>query len=310
MNNESKETVGFIDLGTNSVHLLVVNIINKDLAITVFADKKTVRLGQTLYTDGKISEETIRLCKTVVFDYIDKAKQLGASRVLCFATSAARDASNGDSLINELKSDVLDMRIISGVEEAKLIRLGIFGSNGPEVRTLTIDIGGGSTEITLSEGKNIDFVDSLQLGAVRMSYGSGFDVNNPISDDIVNSILSKVELNSKDALCTVKSIGFERVVGSSGTLLAIASMAATMRGDENTSYFRKDELKKMMDDLRDMSSSERAEYNGLGKTRSDIVIGGGYIAYGLMELLGIERIDISDNGLREGMLLDYMKHSF
>ena len=300
------EVVSFIDLGTNSVHLLVVNTYPGMLAVPLFHDKETIRLGQTLYQDGKLSDEVIEKCRITVDNFVKHSRDLGAERIYCFATSAAREAVNREQLIEALANESVDIRVIPGPEEARLIRLGLFGPNGPDSRTLAIDIGGGSTEMSLSEGNDVMLLDSLRMGAVRMSYGYGVDVSKPMTEKAIDNLIRLIEAESYRDVRLIGEMGFDRAVGSSGTLMALAEMAAFKRKDHDPTYLLRTELDSMMSELSGMDVAQRAAYPKLGSTRADIIIGGGYIALALMRSLGIKRIDISDKGLREGMLVDYL----
>ena len=300
------EVVSFIDLGTNSVHLLVVSVYPGMLGVPLFQDKETIRLGQTLYQEGRLSDEVIERCRITVDNFVKHSRDLGAQKIFCFATSAAREAVNRGQLIESLEDDGVDIRVIPGPEEARLIRLGLFGPSGPSERTLTIDIGGGSTELTLSQGDDIQLLDSLRMGAVRMSYGYGVDVSGPISERQTDNLMRLIEAESYRDVRIIGELGFDRVVGSSGTLMALADMAAAKRKDHDSSYLLRTELDSMMSELSKMSVEERTSYPKLSASRADIIIGGGYIALALMRLLSIKRMEISDKGLREGMLVDYM----
>lgn len=303
---DGSQVVSFIDLGTNSVHMLAVRLYPDMLAVPVYQDKESIRLGQTLYRDGRLSAEVIERCRITVGNFVRHSRDLGAESIYCFATSAAREAENRAELIDALRSDGVDARVIPGPEEARLIRLGIFGPNGPSDRTLTIDIGGGSTEVTLGKGQDIEYIDSLRLGAVRLSFGCGVDVRGTVSDADADLLLKKVESESYHAVRFVEEHGFDRAVGSSGTLIALAEIASCRRADRDPSYLLRSELESLMEELSSMPMSKRLSVPKLGANRADIIIGGGYVALGLMRLFCIRRIEISDKGMREGMLVDHI----
>ena len=221
MGPDDSETVGFIDVGTNSIHLLVVRFYNGTAGTPVFQDKETVRLGQSLYAEGSISQEVIDKSAMVLSRFAGIARDMGADRVVAVATCAAREASNSKELIRALSKDV-DVKVIPGTEEARLIGLGVFGTKGPSKRTVEIDIGGGSTEIVLAEnGENL-FIDSLCMGAVRYAYGLGIDNTKKIKDDDYEIMRRNVDASSMYAVKKVREIGFENAVGSSGTFIALA----------------------------------------------------------------------------------------
>ncbi len=299
------ETVGFIDVGTNSIHLLVVRFYKDSSGTPVFQDKETVRLGQSLYSTGRIDQQTIDKSALVVSRFAGISKDLGADKVIAYATCATREASNREELIAALSANA-EVKVIPGTEEARLIALGVFGDRGPEERTLEIDIGGGSTEVIIREkGENL-FLDSLSMGAVRYAYGLGVDCRAPVSDEDYSMMLRNVDISSYHAVNRVKEIGFSRAVGSSGTLIALAEMCAARRGDSDSSYLTLRELRELMPGVRSRDMVGRYTVPGLGKGRADIIVAGGAVAEELMSQFGIERMDISPKGLKQGMQIDHM----
>ena len=199
-----------------------------------------------------------------------------------------------------------DVKVIPGTEEARLIGLGVFGDKGPSSRTIEIDIGGGSTEVIICEnGKNL-FLDSLSMGAVRYAYGLGIDCKAPVSVEDYGVMLRNVDISSYHAVNKVKEIGFTKACGSSGTLIALAEMCAARRGDSDSSYLTLSELRELMPSVRSRDLVGRYSIPGLGKGRADIIVAGGAVAEELMSLFGIERMEISQKGLKQGMQLDHM----
>lgn len=297
--------VGFIDIGSNSIHLLVVEFFPDSVGSPIFQDKQSVRLGQNLFSEGYIDSETIEKTRIVVSSFVKISKDLGAEEIRAFATCAAREARNRNDLIRAVSEAGVDMRVISGIEEARLAGLGVFGPYGPEDRCLNIDLGGGSTEINLSKGSETLFLDSLKAGSVRFSYGLGIDQTKAVSQKDYKSILATVRSLASHTAKRLGEIGFDRAVGSSGTLVNLAEMCAARR-DGDASYMDLKELSLLMKDLCARSAEERYDVPKLNPGRADIIIGGGAIAEALMTLFGIDRMYISESGLREGMQIDYL----
>lgn len=310
MGQDDSEVVGFIDVGTNSIHLLVVRFYADSAGIPVFQDKETVRLGQPLYSTGEIDKDTISKAAMVVSRFAEISRDMGAEKIVALATCAAREASNSKELIRALSRDV-EVKVIPGTEEARLIALGVFGTKGPDNRTIEIDIGGGSTEIVIAEnGRNL-FIDSLCMGAVRYAYGLGIDNNSRISESDYDHMRRSVDTGSMYAAKRVKEIGFTEATGSAGTFIALAEMCAARRGDRDASYLTLDELSSLMKTVRSKTLEERYSIPGLGKGRADIIVAGGAIAEELMVQFGIKRIAISNRGLKQGMQIDHMmSHGF
>jgi len=302
---DDSKVVSFIDIGTNSIYILVVRFFGNSMGTTIFQDKEIVRLGQHLFEHGFIDDETIEKTRIVISNFVRISKDLGAKEIFAYATCAAREASNRKELLDVMKIEGLNVRVISGLEEARLIRLGIFGHDGPPQRTIEIDIGGGSTEIVLCEGKEDLFLDSLSLGCVRLAYGHEPRQNKAMTFQEYDFLRRHVDMMSYRTCRKVREIGFERAYGSSGTMMALAKMCAAKR-DGDSSYMMYYELVELMKELYKKDVSDRKDVLGMNPSRFDIIVSGGAIAEELMYLLGIDRIEISDNGLREGMEIDYM----
>jgi len=304
--DDTSKVVSFIDIGTNSIHILIVKFFEDSMGTPIFQDKETVRLGQNLFRHGFIDTETIEKTRLVISKFVHMSKDMGAERIIAYATCAAREASNRKELLDALNIEGLDVRVISGLEEARIIKLGIFGPSGPIRKTLEIDIGGGSTEVILCKGEEDLYLDSLDIGAVRFAYGSDVDQNIPLTFQQYDFLRRQVDLMSYRTCRKIRELGFEKACGSSGTLIALAEMCAIRRGDGDDSYMMYYELVELMKELYSKSLEDRMKVKGMNPTRADIIVAGGAIAEELMYLLGIDRIEISNNGMKQGMEIDYL----
>lgn len=305
MANDNR-VVSFIDVGTNSIHILVVKFFGDSMGTPIFQDKESVRLGQHLFRHGFIDAETIKKARIVLSNFVRKSKDLGAEEIFTYATCAAREASNRKELLDAVKMEGLNVKVISGLEEARLIKLGIFGPEGPRKRTLEIDIGGGSTEIVVCEGKNDIFMDTLDLGCVRLAYGPGQEQNEAMSMSEYEALRRHISLMAYRTCRMVSTAGFHEAYGSSGTMMALAEMCAATREDGDSSYMMYYELAELMKKLYSKDIEKRKSVPGMNPARADIIVSGGAIAEVLMNLLNIDRIEISPNGLKQGMEIDYL----
>ncbi|MDR3283453.1 MAG: Ppx/GppA family phosphatase [Candidatus Methanoplasma sp.] len=304
--DDCPKTASFIDIGTNSIHILVVRFFEDCMGTPVFQDKETVRLGQSLYQTGVIDQETIDKAKLVVSRFVRISRDMGADDILVCATCAAREAGNARELIDALESEGVEVKVISGLEEARLIRLGVFGPGGLDKRSLNIDIGGGSTEIALCEGAEDIYLDSLSIGSVRLAYGVGIDQGHAMTFQEYDYLRRQVDLLSYRTCRKIREEGFEHAYGSSGTMIALAEMCAVKRGDGDASYMMYYEVAQLMKSLYSKDVEERTSVPGMNPSRADIIVAGGAVAEELMHLLGIDRIEISPNGLKQGMEIDYL----
>lgn len=302
-------TVGFIDVGTNSIHVLVSKFYPDSLGTPIYHDKESVRLGQSLFSLGYIDEETVKRSQLVISNFVRVAKDMGAEEIFAYATSAAREAYNRSEILDAASSAGIDLKIITGKEEARLTGLGVFGPYGPPDRCLLFDLGGGSTEINLSKGTEVLYLDSMVAGSVRFSFGMGIDQLEKVKKEDYDFMRKEVRKLAKKSVKKVKGIGFDSAMGSSGTLVNLAKMCAARRSDGDPSYMTLKELSSLMADLCDMTEVQRRGVPKIDAGRSDIIIGGGAIAEELMTLFEVNTIYISDSGLREGMQVEYLMES-
>lgn len=299
------KTVGFIDIGTNSIHMLVVRFYEGSLGTPIYHDKESVRMGKSLYEKGYIDGPTMEKSRFVISKFAGVAESFGATEIIAMATCAAREASNRSELVDMMRGCGIELRVIPGLEEARLIRLGVLGPDVP-VRTLCIDVGGGSTEVALADGRENLYLDSMSLGALRLAYGSGIDQSGPVTFRQYDALRRMVDTASYRTVGKVRELGFERAVGSSGTIMAMAEMCGVRRGDGDGSYMTYDEVVSLMKDICSMDVKGRLSIPKMSSSRADIIVGGGAVVEELMYLLGIRKLDISPNGLREGMQADYL----
>jgi len=302
---EETNIVAFVDVGTNSIHMLIVKFYEGSLGTPIYHDKESVRLGRSLYCRGRIDREALVKTKVVLSNFMEIARNKGVSEVRAYATCAAREAPNSDDLSKIVRDCGIKLRIISGMEEARLTRLGVLGIECPQ-KTLLIDIGGGSTEIALCNGKEDMYLDSLNLGALRMSFGSGIDQSGKLTFKEYDELKRYVDVQSYRSVGKIRSLGFDTAFGSSGTLMALAQICASRRGDNDASYMLYSELESLMLEMCGMTVEERAKIPKLSAGRADIILGGGAIAEELMYLYGVKRLEISPYGLREGMQIGYL----
>ncbi|MCQ2085290.1 MAG: hypothetical protein MJZ21_04000 [archaeon] len=298
------DRVAFIDAGTNSFHMIVVDFSQNPEGETVYSRKETIRLGKSLYDTGFLDEATLSKVDHVFAKFREKADKHGAEVFVAMATSAAREAPNGSDIIDIASKYGIKLNIISGPEEARITRLGVAGPCC-DVPTLCVDIGGGSTEIALTDGTKDIYLDSLALGAIRMAFGSGIDQSGVVTEEMYNTLRKIVSDICSDAADAVRG-NFIKVFGSSGTIEAVAEGCAGMRGDEDTSYVLHSELAELMKLMCSLTIEERSNIPKVSPKRADIVIGGGVVLDQIMRSFGIERLTVSRTGLREGMKVDYL----
>jgi exopolyphosphatase/guanosine-5'-triphosphate,3'-diphosphate pyrophosphatase len=312
---QAEHVVGFIDLGTNSVRLLLVRI-NPNHSYTVLAEEKeTVRLGEGEFRRNTLQTEAMRRAGLVCTRFAEVARSRGATEVLAVATSATREAENRAAFVRHLRRVAgVDLRVISGKEEARLIYLGVAsGANIGGRQTLFIDVGGGSTEVIVGDQQQYRFLDSLKLGAIRLSgmfFRSGGDA--PVSPSRYGRIQRYIRTRSVRTLERLKQFTLEQAIGSSGTVMNLAEIA--MRQNFKRSLIKGDiltreQLRAVVALLCSLPLEKRREVPGINPERADIIIAGAAILETLMQELDLAGIGVSERGLREGLPIDYLSRA-
>jgi exopolyphosphatase/guanosine-5'-triphosphate,3'-diphosphate pyrophosphatase len=306
--------VGFMDIGSNSVRLLLVRI-NANQTYTILTEQReVVRLGETVFVDGLLHPAAIRRAVTACADFASLARARGATEVIALATSAAREATNQTEFTRAVKrSTGLDVRTISGKEEARLIYMGTSTeANSGDSEALFMDIGGGSTELAVGNQKAYQYLDSLRLGAIRLS--AMFKLEGPAA--ISTKQYEKVKDHVRDvAAPTIKRLqqfNVSQFIGSSGTIENLADIVYRIvydRKREREDVMRYPDLKRIIGLLRSMRLEERRNAPGINPERADIILGGAAIVDVFMDELELGEIKPTDRGMRDGLLFDYLANS-
>ncbi len=307
-------TFAAIDIGSNSVRLKIAAVEQHHLK-TLHEDREVVRLGESVFQTGVISPDamanTIRALKR-----FQKAVQLhGADRVRVVATSAMRDARNAAAFTAWVKSATgWEVEVISGLEEGRLIHLGVVTHEaGGKGRCLLIDLGGGSCEVTLSDAGSIREMVSLPLGAVRLQ--QEFLHDDPPKKEDVARLKQYIDRELRKAERRLGTPRVALVIATSGTAAALAEASValasklTARKAAPKSFVRikpvvakTAEVRRLADRLAKMNNVQRASVPGIGPRRSEIVIGGALVYASLLERMGLKGFRYSPLGLRDGIL--------
>ncbi|HII00828.1 TPA: Ppx/GppA family phosphatase [Methanosarcinaceae archaeon] len=306
--------VAFIDIGTNSVRLLLVRINQNGSYKPLTKQKESVRLGDKEFIDRILQPEAMQRAVIVCKKFVELARAYGAEEVIAVATSATRDASNKVQFLEMLKSEAnLEVCPISGIEEARLIYLGVSsGLRLGDSRALLIDIGGESTEVSVGGDKQYYFLHSFNLGAIRLTNMFLPDETGPVSMERYRLIKAHIR---RKAMLVIKELSRYRIncaVGSSGTIENLARIAFVYlhkTGQENYDRLGYEDLKTIVGDMCALPLEERRKFPGINSQRADILIAGAAIIETLMEEMGLSEIRISKRGLREGLLVDYLSKS-
>ena len=300
-----------IDIGSNTVKLLVARIGPEGTLEPVSRDKELVRLGHETFTTGRLSPEAIEAGAAAVERLAGMARAAGAETIRAVATCAVREADNADAFVAAVRARCgVEVEVISGEEEARLITLAV-RSEFPEScdPLFLVDIGGGSTELVVSDGQRVRFAESVELGAVRLS--EKYARHDPPTRSDREAMKKEIARRVSAAARRVARTGFKTCVGTSGTVQSMSMVyEAAVRGRDiypsgHRTLTRKG-LKKVLALLRKTSLKEKLRIPGLDPKRRDIAYPGGAILSRILKITGAEEILTGERGLREGVLLDHL----
>ncbi|MFF5611156.1 Ppx/GppA family phosphatase [Streptomyces cellulosae] len=304
--------LGVLDVGSNTVHLLVVDAHPGARPLPAHSHKTELRLAQLLDDEGSIGPDGIDRLVAVVHEALQAAEDKGVEELLPFATSAVRDARNADDVLARVREETgVELQVLSGEEEAKLTFLAArrwFGwSSG---KLLVIDIGGGSLEIAYGLDEEPDAAVSLPLGAGRLT--AGWLPGDPPEAEEVRALRRHVRTEIARTVGEFSRFGApDHVVATSKTFKQLARLAGTPGSAEGLYVQRelkRESLEAWVPRLAGMTAAERAELPGVSEARAGQLLAGAMVAEGAMDLFGVERLEICPWALREGVILRRLDH--
>jgi exopolyphosphatase/guanosine-5'-triphosphate,3'-diphosphate pyrophosphatase len=302
--------IAAIDIGTNSVHMIVCRI-RPDLSFEVIdREKDMIRLGAGSLDGRRLPDSHLTAAMQTLAKYRRLAESHGVDEIIAAGTSAVRESENGGDFIAAVHRDVgIHVRVISGTEEARLIHMAAAYAAGVARRAaVVIDIGGGSTEITLGSGSRIQLGRSFRLGVIRLA--ERFAATDPISGRDERKLARHVQRETRSYLRQIRKRGFERVIGTSGTILSLGALAGgAKRPPEEVRNLRVSvkALSKLRDRLTKMTLDERLHLAGLDPRRADLAVPGIVLLDTILGELGATELILCDFALREGLVLDYVQ---
>ena len=306
-----------IDIGTNSIHLLVAAVDTELRTFSVIlTEKSTTRLGERDPETGDLSPDAIERA----FTTLRHCRELAASHgvepgdVVTAATSAVREAPNGRDFLQSIQEQLgLEVDLVSGPEEARLIYLGeLSGMAFGDQPHLILDIGGGSTELVLADGRDARVLTSTRVGAVRLQ--RDFVREEPLPAKRVEFLRAFIQGSLEPAVLQVRQqlhAGEQPVmVATSGTAMAIAALAAAddPRPPLRMQGYRvsRQRLDQLVDRLLTLTPAQRRALPALNERRAEIIVPGALILQTAMEMLGAQELVICERALREGLIVDWM----
>jgi exopolyphosphatase/guanosine-5'-triphosphate,3'-diphosphate pyrophosphatase len=297
--------VAVVDMGTNSTRLLVADV-EGGVVDEVERASRVTRLGRGVDTSGQLAGEAIEDVCEVVGGYVPRYQELGAERVAAIATSAVRDASNGDAFIAELRERfALDARTLDGEEEARLTFLGACSGRSCH-HTLVIDIGGGSTELVIGSGDEVTFHASLQAGVVR--HTERYLTTDPPNAADLEELAADVRRQIDGAMAEDPMIVAQEGIAVAGTPTSLAAISMELDPyDPDRVHGHCLELpaiQRMLSQLASLPLAERLEMPGLQPGRAPTIVAGVVILAEAMRAFGLDEIEVSEHDILYGAALN------
>jgi exopolyphosphatase/guanosine-5'-triphosphate,3'-diphosphate pyrophosphatase len=302
--------IAAIDIGTNSIHMIIVQV-RPDLSFEVIEQEKDmVRLG----AGGLDGRSLTPSAMAAALQTLNKFRRLAESRqvdeIVAAATSATREADNGGDFIAEVDRQTgIRIKVISGTEEARLIHLAAcYGVDVGATTAVVVDIGGGSVEVTLGTATKVVQGKSFKVGVIRLT--ERFVKSDPLAEHDERRLVKHLNRDTGTYLDQLSKAGFDRVIGTSGTILSLGTLALTdatgQAGDLRNQRVSAKAIHKVRKRLVEANIEDRLQMPGMDPRRADLNVAGSVLLDTILRRLGAEDLTLCDLALREGLVLDYI----
>jgi exopolyphosphatase/guanosine-5'-triphosphate,3'-diphosphate pyrophosphatase len=299
--------LGVLDVGSNTVHLLVVDAHRGAAPLPAYSHKTELRLAEHLEKDGRIAQSGADELVSFISEAAELAEDKGCESVLAFATSALREAPNGEKVLDRVREKTkVDLQVLTGEDEARLTFLAVrrwFGwSSG---RLAVFDIGGGSLEIAAGSDEEPTVAVSVPLGAGRLTRESL--TADPPDKDEVRALRKRIRVEMAAVAGDVLRAGRpQRAVATSKTFRSLARICGAAPSDDGPYVPRslnRDDLTEWMPRLTSMTAAERAALPAVSAGRSTQLVAGALVADAVMDLFDLTSLEVCPWALREGVIL-------
>jgi exopolyphosphatase / guanosine-5'-triphosphate,3'-diphosphate pyrophosphatase len=296
--------ISAIDVGSNAMRMVVGEVDESWRVTTIENTRLPVRLGQDVFRKGYLDEKTIQQTEEAFLRFKHVAERFDIHHLRAVATSAAREAKNNDLLVDRVfRASGIEIEIISGEEEARLIHSAVAHVLDLEnKRTLLIDIGGGSVEVTISTGQNIISTDSYNMGTVRLLEKlNGKDKTKPPFGTLIREYAEAARYRIEQDLGNQQ---IQVCAGTGGNVEEIGRLRQKLFKAESDRFITLEELEKLIDKLDRMSYEERMQKLKLRADRADVILPASIVLHLIAREAGAKQIMIPNVGLKDGILLD------
>lgn len=304
--------IAAIDIGTNSVHMIVAEVHPNQSFTVIDREKEMVRLGAAGLDGRPLTEAAMLPALQVLARFKRIADANHVDEIRATATSAVRESANGGEFLAALERQTgIRARVITGADEARLEhQAAMYGIGAGDGAALVIDIGGGSTEVTLGTASTVQLSRSFRLGSIRLS--ERFVRSDPLASSDERRLVRHIRSRAGGFLDEVKAAGFSRLIGTSGTILSLGAVAlAASGGAEGASLHHRSlpaaDLHRLRKRLVSMSLEQRLRLPGLDPRRADLIVAGAILLDTMVRRLDAAAITLCEYSLREGLVIDYLQ---
>lgn len=299
--------IASIDIGTNTVRLVILESDPDGTLREIKSDRVITRLGESVDSEKRLLDRRMQKTVGVLRDFVDQCKRHGEISIHAVATSAVREAVNRREFLQRVRDETgLEIEVIPWQEEARLTLEGVLWKiSGQGKKVLTFDIGGGSTEFILSEGRRILGTAGTSLGTVRLT--EKFITQHPVDEEEY----VKLEHHIRGELTKVRSrlpgetVGL--MIGTAGTVTTLAALDMNVYPYDplkiHGEVLKRDRVQALLHDLKGKSCQERLRLKPLERGREDLIIAGTALVLQTLDTFGCTELTVSEYGLREGIIL-------
>jgi exopolyphosphatase / guanosine-5'-triphosphate,3'-diphosphate pyrophosphatase len=299
------QRVAAVDLGTNSTRLLVADVTGDRLS-ELHRETRVTRLGEGVDERRRLLPLPIARVRNVLSDYRLAAERFDVERTLAIATSAIRDAENGEAFLGEIEwSYGFATRLLSGHDEALLTYRGVTAGHSLDGETVIVDLGGGSTELVAADGGAVHWHDSLDIGSVRLT--ERFLHSDPPTDEELAACTDAVRALLAERVPDRVRSNIAHTIGVAGTITSLAALDLGLteydRDRVHGHRLSPDALREQLDRLASVPVDERRGLRPLDPERAPVIVAGALIVRELVDFFGTDGIEVSERDILDGAAL-------
>jgi exopolyphosphatase/guanosine-5'-triphosphate,3'-diphosphate pyrophosphatase len=314
--NDHSMTLAGIDIGTNTLRLLIAEVQSVQGRVhirPIFETRRITRLGEGIVNSGRLSPSAMSRTLQALKEFRAAISEHPVDRIIAVATSAVREAANRPLFLDRVKEETgLNVEVISGEEEARRTLLGVrYGLEGDNQNLLVIDIGGGSTEWIVVTGGRVQEMKTVDIGVVKLT--DRYLVSDPPSADDQRQLIQNIEERFRAMVPSAGPLSGHRFVGVAGTVTTLAALELGLKTYDPSRVQKMrlgfERVEGWYRKLVGMTLDERRLLAGLERGREDLIVSGTALLWVAMRMARAKEVVVSDYGLREGVLIDWFERN-